>query len=195
VASPSFLAGRWAPSTTTARGMPWPSVTSRRLVPCVPRAVGWGPGPLSPQRRVGHGAIPRLPLPRQAFQSLRRYQPGLPKPRTYPSCPPRLKPGMHGTGGPQAPRQRFPLAARAPHLHDGRHRVPVIPPGASVCLLGVGRGEDAPHLRPQRSGKLSVGAHPEGFLAHPGFLRSDNGRKPVYGVHHFSDRLLDDSGG
>jgi hypothetical protein len=82
---------------------------------------------------------------------------------------------MPCTGGPQAARQRFPLAARPQHLDHGGHRVPVIQSGPAIFLPDFGRGEYTHHRRPPRIRDLIVGAHPKGVLTQLGSLLSGHG--------------------
>src|SRR5215211_4343934 len=190
VASTSFISWRLAPSTATPSGIPWPSVSTRRVVPSLPRSVGFLPTFSPPKRCLGHRTVHRLPFPLESLPLIVQQQSLLPAPRKHTGLPPLLTPVMHRTGCPQAPRQRFPLAAGAQHIHDGGHRLPVSHPGPALLLPGFGRGENAHHLPPQGIGNLIRGAYPKGVLAPPGFLLSDQGRTLLYCVHDFSDRLL-----
>ena len=89
----SFMSCRLAPSTPPARGIPRPSVSRLRLVPLLPRSVGLGPVPFSPQRSFGHRS----------------------------GGPPLLKPEMYRAGRAEASGQGLPLAARALNTVDSVH--------------------------------------------------------------------------
>jgi hypothetical protein len=52
VSASSFMSCRLAPATTTARGMPCPSVSTLRFVPPLPRSVGVEPV-ASPPKGIG----------------------------------------------------------------------------------------------------------------------------------------------
>ena len=185
VASPHCISWQWAPATAMPRGRPGPSVSTRRVVPSVPRSVGCLPTLFPPQRGLGHRAVHRRPRPLQAFPRSTRQPPRLPEPLEHRGGPPLLQPVMHRTGSAQAARQRCPWATGAPHLDQGGHRVPVLHPGPSIFLADVGRREDAHHLRPQRIRDLVVGAHPLGVITHLGALLSGHGGTKYTEVHTF----------
>ena len=124
VRSTSFISCRFAPSTTTAMGMPWPSVSRLRLVPLLPRSVGLGPVPFSPQGSFGHGSVHGLPFPIKAVLGIVLYQSFLPKPLKHPGSPPFLESVMHRAGRSEAPRQSLPLAGGAQHIEDPVHALP-----------------------------------------------------------------------
>ena len=61
---------RWAPSPARPMGPPRPSVRPLRLVPLLPRSVGFLPTFFPPEGRFGHRAVHREPLPINALQGL-----------------------------------------------------------------------------------------------------------------------------
>ena len=56
-----------APLTSTPNGTPRPSISTDRLVPSLPRSVGFLPV-FSTQWRLGHRTVYALPLPLNALQ-------------------------------------------------------------------------------------------------------------------------------
>ena len=82
---------------------------------------------------------------------------------------------MDRTRRAEAARQRFPWAPRAQHIQDGRHRVPVIHPWASILPFGGGWWEDTHHLCSEGIRHLIVGAHPNAVVVHLGSLLTVNG--------------------
>src|SRR6478735_8654009 len=63
VSRTSLKSFRFAPATTTDRGMPLASVSRLRLVPPFARSVGLGPVFFPPERRLGHRAVHGEPSP------------------------------------------------------------------------------------------------------------------------------------
>src|SRR5262245_39760002 len=123
VASTNFISWRLAPSTATPSGIPCPSVSTLRLVPSLPRSVGFLPTFFPTQRGLGPSSVHRLPFPVEPLQLIILQQPLLPEPLKHLRRPPCLKAVMDRTRSAEAARQRFPLAPRAQHIQDGRHRL------------------------------------------------------------------------
>src|SRR5215469_16527546 len=78
VSSTIFRSGRLAPSTASPIGMPWPSTSRLRLVPCLARSVGFLPVFFPPEGRLGHAPVHAQPLPVDAFAVVVGHQADLP---------------------------------------------------------------------------------------------------------------------
>ena len=135
------MSGRLAPSPALPQGMPAPSVSNLRLVPLLARSVGLGPVPVSPQRGLGHGPVPRLPLPVEADGGIVVQQSCLPQLLEDPSSLPLWKAIVHGAARAQAPRQGLPLAAGPPHGEEGVQGLAVVHAGPPASGLGRGEGQ------------------------------------------------------
>ena len=115
------MSWRLAPSTLTPMGIPFPSVNRLRLVPFLPRSVGFGPVPLPPERSLCHGSIHCLPLPIYPLHLIVFRQPPLPQLLEDSGDSPTLEPVMHSARSTERPRQRFPLAAGPQQVEDPIH--------------------------------------------------------------------------
>src|ERR1700712_539287 len=80
-----------AAATHSPIGTPDPLVNKLRLVPLLARSVGFGPVFFPTERRFGHCAIERLPVPFDAFKFVIFFQTQFPQPTEYPGFRPFLK--------------------------------------------------------------------------------------------------------
>ena len=87
-----FRARRFAPATSMANGMPLASVSRLRLVPPLPRSVGWGSVFFPAQRRLGHRAIQSQPAPVDPLEPVVGQQAIAPEVLKDPGIPPFGKP-------------------------------------------------------------------------------------------------------
>ena len=102
VSSTSRMSCVLAPSIPTAKGMPLPSVKTDRLVPSLPRSVGFRPVFFPPERCLGHGPVHRLPFPFDPLQLVIFFQRGFPEFRERSSFDQNLKIRVS-----RAPRSKF----------------------------------------------------------------------------------------
>src|SRR3954468_22476049 len=82
---------RLAPSITTPRGTPRPSVSNERLTPLLPRSVGLRPVFFPTQRRLAHRPVQRQPRPVNAPQHVIGQQPLAPERGKHARLDPFLK--------------------------------------------------------------------------------------------------------
>src|SRR5215211_1316961 len=105
---------RFAPSATTPKGTPRPSVSRLRFTPLLARSVGLGPVFPPTQGGLGHRPIQRLPRPLDPFQGVVFFQAQRPQLLKHAGFGPLLEAAMGGTAGADAGGvQRVPLAAGA----------------------------------------------------------------------------------
>src|SRR2546430_2725966 len=75
----NFISWRLAPSSAKPIGTPWPSLSTLRFTPLLPRSVGWGPGFFPAQRSFHHGPVHTQPLPVEPFSLIKLCQSCLPE--------------------------------------------------------------------------------------------------------------------
>src|SRR5262249_49192563 len=123
----SLKSFRLAPATARPIGTPLPSVSRLRLVPILPRSVGFLPTFFPPEWGFGHRPVHREPCPVNALQGVIGHQPLFPQGHEDVRFDPFLEATMGGTLGTDPRRvQRLPLAARAEHKKDGIHGFAII---------------------------------------------------------------------
>ena len=121
---------RLAPSTARPMGTPRPSVRRLRLVPLLPRSVGFLPTFFPPEGGFGHRAVHREPCPVNTLQGVVCHKALFPQGHEDVRLHPLLEAAVGGTAGTDAGRiQRIPLAARAEHEEDGIHGLAIIDAG------------------------------------------------------------------
>jgi hypothetical protein len=91
VTSNSFTSCRFAPAIVSAIGTPLPSVNTLRLVPDLPRSVGFAPVSFSPQWRFHHRPIHRHPFPLNPNLLGVPFQSQFPHPQKHPLLNPQLE--------------------------------------------------------------------------------------------------------
>ncbi len=79
VARNRVMSCAFAPAIAMPIGTPRASVTTDRLTPSLPRSVGFLPVFFPAQRRLGHGAVQRLPTPCDSASRVIRLQTFLPE--------------------------------------------------------------------------------------------------------------------
>src|SRR3712207_66801 len=121
VRSVSFMSCRLAPSTLRPMGSPCPSVNNERLVPCLPRSVGFRPVLSPPQRGLRHRSVQRLPLPVDPDSGVELQQAHPPELLKDARLAPLHEAVVDGTRGAKAAGQRFPLTARPQQEEDPVH--------------------------------------------------------------------------
>jgi hypothetical protein len=109
VASANFMSVRLAPSTTTAKGIPRPSLNWLRLVPRLPRWSDWRRSRLHRKEQMPHHPVHALPLLGNAFQFVIFLQSGLLDALKHALLLPKPKAIIDRGAGSQFPGQRIPL--------------------------------------------------------------------------------------
>src|SRR4051794_23525097 len=82
---------RFEPATHRPIGTPPPSLSRLRLVPCLPRSVGFLPTFFPPERGLGHRPVHREPLPIDPVERVVFGQPDLPQFQEHAGFAPLLK--------------------------------------------------------------------------------------------------------
>ena len=103
----------FAPLTSTPNGTPRLSVSIDRLVPSLPRSVGFLPVFFPTQRRFGHRSVHTLPIPLNALEFIVFQERRFPKLAKDARCGPLLKVTMQRTSRTILLGNGFPLAARS----------------------------------------------------------------------------------
>jgi hypothetical protein len=102
--------------------MPLPSTSRLRLVPRLPRSVGFLPVFFPPEGRLGHAPVHTQPGPVDALPVIVGHQAGFPHAQENAVTHPALEAVVRGgTGAEAGGIQRFPLAAGAQDEEDGFH--------------------------------------------------------------------------
>jgi hypothetical protein len=127
---------RLAPSTARPLGTPPPSVSTRRLVPILPRAVGFLPTVFPHNGGVGPGPFHRQPFPVKPLQGLVGHQTTPPQLAEDPSRRPLLATAMsRATAANVDGMQGIPLATGREHVEEHIHR-PADQRGEAEGILG-----------------------------------------------------------
>ena len=176
----------FAPDTASASGTPPPSVRRERLVPDLPRSVGFGPVFFPAERSLRHRSVEALPAPIDALQLVVLSKRFLPESEEHaPLCPVRKIPVERGRRTELA-RCRIPLAAgpqheqnpveystpvdsgSAPELADSvprQKRLDAIPEFVRSTPLFMGSNTLGHGLTPRRGVRGSIDSTPSRSLA------------------------------
>src|SRR6266568_273541 len=134
VASANFMSVRLAPSTTTASGIPRPSLGLAALGSPLAAIGRIGAGRGSTERGLGHHPIHALPFPGNAFQFVIFLESRLPDALKHALLFPQPKAIIDRRRSSQFPWQGIPLDTRAQHIQDGRQHLPILLGGPSSLL-------------------------------------------------------------
>src|SRR5688572_16515915 len=107
-----------APLTAMPKGIPAPSVSNDRLVPDLPRSVGFGPVFPPTERSLRHGPVDALPFPLDAFEFVVFLQGQLPEFGEDALCDQQLEVAVQAASRPELRRRGFPLTAGSQHIED-----------------------------------------------------------------------------
>ena len=107
-----------APLIATPIGTPRASVSTERLVPSLPRSVGFLPVFSPTQRRLTHRSVNALPIPLNGFELVIFKQACLPQLAKNTSFGPLLKVAMERATGTKFTRDSFPLATRSQNIKN-----------------------------------------------------------------------------
>jgi len=120
-----------------------------RLVPVLPRSVGFGPV-APPQRRLRHGTVHCQRAPVDTMRLLVGHQACCPHALEHAGPHPLLKAIMYGAAGAQGAGQRLPLTARAQDVEDRLRCRAVGHPRAPASRFRAFGGQERLNLHPQR---------------------------------------------
>ena len=124
-----------APATTTLSGPPLASARMLRLLPALPRSVGWRRVP-PPQTGLAHGAVSRLPFPVHRSQFLALLNQHRPDALQNAEFNPALEGLMDGAVVSQFPGQAVPVATGAHPEYDAVQDSPRL---NALAPRGLGR--------------------------------------------------------